>query len=126
MFDMFVEERINRPTHSTRMVIKTKRWTEVAQLFNFRSSCTNAPFALRVQYQRFLYAYERRYFLGIEEELSESAMEALYQKVSSNAVAPLLSILSSPATGADPTKTQQESSIGPPFKKTKLDRTSGK
>lgn len=41
-----------------------KLWREIVNEFKLPDSCTSASFTLRTHYQKYLYAYEQKYFFG--------------------------------------------------------------
>jgi len=49
-------------------VINKKCWKEVASVFNFPATCTNAGYTLRINYMKLLYPYELCYFHGLSDE----------------------------------------------------------
>ncbi|EDO39168.1 predicted protein, partial [Nematostella vectensis] len=49
-------------------VTEDKKWRDIAEFFNLPSTCTNAAFALRQHYARYLEAYERINFFGEDAE----------------------------------------------------------
>lgn len=56
-------------------VIDKRYWKEISNVFEFPATCTNAGFTLRVQYLRFLYPYEQKYFFGREDPINEDTTE---------------------------------------------------
>eukprot|EP00029_Vermamoeba_vermiformis_P009229 TRINITY_DN4538_c0_g1_i1.p1 TRINITY_DN4538_c0_g1~~TRINITY_DN4538_c0_g1_i1.p1 ORF type:complete len:485 (-),score=88.78 TRINITY_DN4538_c0_g1_i1:254-1708(-) len=49
-------------------VIEGKNWKNVARVFNFPKTCTNAGFTLRIHYMKYLYAYERVHLFGLPDD----------------------------------------------------------
>ncbi|XP_031562325.1 AT-rich interactive domain-containing protein 2-like [Actinia tenebrosa] len=49
-------------------VTEDKKWRDIAEVFNLPSTCTNAAFALRQHYSRYLETYERINFFGEDVE----------------------------------------------------------
>ncbi|XP_020901773.1 AT-rich interactive domain-containing protein 2-like [Exaiptasia diaphana] len=49
-------------------VTEDKRWRDIAEVFNLPSTCTNAAFALRQHYSRYLETFERINFFGEDAE----------------------------------------------------------
>ena len=56
-------------------VIAKKLWKDIINNFHLPDTCTNAGYTLRVHYLKFLYAYERKYFHGLEDELTQQELE---------------------------------------------------
>ncbi|KAL9984999.1 hypothetical protein ACROYT_G007350 [Oculina patagonica] len=49
-------------------VTEEKRWRDIAEVFNLPPTCTNAAFALRQHYSRYLESFERINFFGEDAE----------------------------------------------------------
>lgn len=56
-------------------VIQKKCWKDVASVFNFPPTCTNAGYTLRINYMKLLYPYELRFFQGLSEEEVKKRMD---------------------------------------------------
>mmetsp|Transcript_17391 Transcript_17391/g.28576 ORF Transcript_17391/g.28576 Transcript_17391/m.28576 type:complete len:270 (+) Transcript_17391:173-982(+) len=48
-------------------VIAQKLWQEIAKTLNLPSTCTDSGFRLRVHYMKYVYPYERKFFLGLDD-----------------------------------------------------------
>lgn len=56
-------------------VINKKCWKEVASVFNFPSTCTNAGYTLRINYMKLLYPYELKYFHNLSDEEVQARLQ---------------------------------------------------
>lgn len=49
-------------------VINKKYWKKISEILDLPKTCTNAGFTLRFNYMKYLYAYELKYFYGLEDD----------------------------------------------------------
>ncbi|KAL6048654.1 AT-rich interactive domain-containing protein 3C [Balamuthia mandrillaris] len=100
--DLFVLYREVVKRGGLEAVVKNKCWKEIASVFRFPKTCTNAGYTLRIHYLRYLYAYEQRFFFGNLEECYVDDNAFLRPKRSSARMAQESSTLptSSPASSS--------------------------
>ncbi len=55
-------------THFSRKVIENKLWRQITSELGVDPERTDAGFRLRIHYLRYLYPYERKFFLGLEDD----------------------------------------------------------
>eukprot|EP01112_Ceratiomyxa_fruticulosa_P014137 TRINITY_DN4028_c0_g2_i1.p1 TRINITY_DN4028_c0_g2~~TRINITY_DN4028_c0_g2_i1.p1 ORF type:complete len:526 (-),score=113.87 TRINITY_DN4028_c0_g2_i1:182-1759(-) len=58
-------------------VIAGKLWKPIVAQFQFPSNVTNPAYTLRVNYLRYLYPYERKFFSGLEDNFYFDPLESL-------------------------------------------------
>lgn len=99
-------------------VINKKCWKEVASVFNFPSTCTNAGYTLRINYMKLLYPYELKYFHGLSDEEVQTRIQ--HSGLPNQQVSPIATKESAPSPINKPIATIAASSTAPnsPFKGT--------
>lgn len=55
-------------------VIARKGWRDIAEELELPPSCTDSGYRLKLHYCNFLYPYERRYFLRLDDEIPPDLM----------------------------------------------------
>ena len=65
-------------------VITNKGWRQVAESLRLPASCTDSGFRLKLHYCSYLYPYERRFFLDLDDEIPPSLMPVSLSSSSSS------------------------------------------